>query len=193
MAEKWQGQEDPVAASDEVPVTAWIVRRKVEMTLPGLAPETPESTDGEGLDVAVDGSLGEWIPRALVELVNLQRESQLSHFRPRAEWPTALHPVRGASLSGLSDAWPRVIRAPSPRPTTVKREVDPLAQRLAVWRSWLSARPMVAFPAPELARRETVGMFVALLALWSEGEVAIAQPHPFARLEVQRVELGARG
>ena len=181
MIEKWNAQEDPVESSDEVPTTAWVVRRKIEMILP--ADKAPELSEEE---LAPDNEPSDrrWLAPSVVALQQLQQRAGQYHARPVAQWPPRLCPVLGRSLESLPLAWPHLKIRKAPAATRVYREVDPLQTRIDRWYQWLLASPRMQFPSSELSRSEVVAMFIALMLLWSQGEVSVDQTAIFQPLEV---------
>jgi chromatin segregation and condensation protein Rec8/ScpA/Scc1 (kleisin family) len=183
MVEKWNAQDDPVESSDEVPATAWVVRRKIEMVLP--RPALAEPAEPESLaSPAVTDSDHAWLEPAIACLRHLRANTSRHHERPRGEWPKARHPVRGRSIETLPRAWPRLKPRTTAAPTTVLRETDPLPKRVERWRQALAPGRPVFFPDEQTPRQEVVGMFIALLLLWSSGEVSVHQHAMFEPLEV---------
>ncbi len=181
MVETWRGERDLSQVSDEVPQTAWVVRRKVEVLLP--APEPPAE---DGTESASESPVRDWVDLAVANLKHIQAAALRYHFRPRGAWPPRSRPVRGRQITELPSAWPKLKRRTSPPPSRVYRDVDPLVERVRRWREWLSREEPARFPPPEWSREEVVRMFIALLTLWSNGDVVIEQAGTFHPLEVRR-------
>ncbi len=182
MVEKWRTDRDLIEVSEEVPQTAWVVRRKVEMLLP--APKPPPE---DPMESAPDpDARRDWVTPAVATLKRAQAEALRYHFRPRSSQPPRFRPIRGRQIGELPLAWPKLKRRISPPPTRVYREVDPVGARLRRWQEWLSREEPARFPPPDWPREEVVRMFIALLTLWSNGEVVIDQAGTFNPLEVWR-------
>ena len=181
MIEKWNAQEDPVESSDEVPATAWIVRRKIEMVLPVPSVPEPGPDDTPQEKEPVDAT---WVASASSHLQYLQHIAGRHHRRQISNWPKPLRPVRGRDIQSLPLAWPHLKLRKGPSPTKVFREADPLPARIERWRQWLAHGHRVQFPDPGLSRQEVVAMFIALILLWSRDEVFVDQRAVYAPLEV---------
>lgn len=185
MVERWNAKSDPVASSDEVPATAWVVRRKIEMALP-----RPASSElAEAIEEEPQPSRS-WLAPAIAQLECLRRQANMLHLRERSAWPQHLRPVSGRPIASLPEAWPRLKSKRIPSPTKIYREDDPIADRMQRWRHWLEHEAAVSFPSAQMGRIEVVSMFVALILLWSAGEVNVKQAQVYAALEVVLVGRG---
>lgn len=171
LSERWREAPDMLSVSDEVPVGAWVVRKKVHELLP--RPEDPADEP----DSVWTGAVPDWI-RAAVAGLAPRLETQALSF-PRPEHPARERkpaPVKAASTAHLASAWPRLRPPRKLPPVRVNPEPDPLERRLERLRSLLRERGRWRFPPAErYSRRETVALFLALLVLWHQGEVGIGQ------------------
>ena len=185
MVERWNAKSDPVASSDEVPATAWVVRRKIEMALPRpVASELAEVIEEQAQPSR------SWLAPAMAQLEGLRRQANMLHLREPSAWPERLRPVSGRPIASLPEAWPRLKSKRIPAPTKIYREDDPIADRMQRWRHWLEHEAAVSFPSAQMGRIEVVSMFIALILLWSAGEVNVEQAQVYAPLEVV---LGGQG
>lgn len=182
MVEKWYAQDDPVESSDEVPITAWVVRRKIEMVLPAL------QSAGEAVDTAPAADAlpltRDWIGPAITALQAANQVRLGYHLRSASAWPKPLRPVSGRNWPDLAQAWPNLKPKRATPSTVVRRDPDPIASRIARWHAWLAADSTVRFPAASMDRTEVVALFIALMLLWAGGDVDIQQTAAFTALEV---------
>lgn len=183
VAGRWRQHSDMLQASEEVPVAAWIVRKKVEGL---IRPDDPEP-DGPSFDPALRPA---WLDEAVEELG--ERAQGARRFWGRAasvpERPPA--PVKDPSPWKLAWSYPVLRVKKEPPPRIVAREAEPLGdhmQRLLEamssglpynFRAGLQGRP----------RPEWVAQFLAAVHLWHARSIEAEQAAPFE--EIRMVKRG---
>lgn len=179
---RWRQYNDLLEASEEVPLAAWIVRRKVE----GLVrPELPEPEL-----LTFDRDQRALWPSRGAELLKIQ-QSQAERFLPRSagvSFPRLPAPVKEASVWKLVWSFPR-LRPPKKLPfAVVKPQVAPLQEHMQSWLTRLDQQNQVVFQE-ELAhfpRRKWPVYFLAAVHLWHDQAVYLSQAHAFDHLVLQK-------
>lgn len=183
LAHHWRRAEDLLAPGDEVSLTAWVIRKKAEWLLPRPEP-APASPSAPEVDPG-------WVAEAVRRLQARREEAARRHGRPGTLPLPRFPKLLGADVARLSQSWPVAPRRARPRPVVRLRLGQAPEERLSALRRRLAERGSFPFPWPGLGGRdEVVAWFVALLTLWAEGEVELAQGDPWQPLEVRRVERG---
>lgn len=182
-SERWRETQDLLEVTDEVPVTAWVVRRKSDLLLPGEVSEEEALPEGS-TDVAP------WIPSAIEQLRRLQENASHCHARsPRLD-PMPPAPVKGASPWKLSWSWPKLKAPKSVAPHVIRPEADPVRERLAKIRRRLDAAPyhgiefndLIDSPHPT----DRIMTLLALTQLWHVNELTLEQTQAFGPIWVRR-------
>lgn len=181
LSERWREAPDMLSISDEVPVGAWVVRKKVWELLPQKEPVDLPAVNSD------PGEVPTWIEPAVRSLAECYRQTGLAYARPPIGIERSPAPVKAADAVRLAQSWPR-LRAPVvPPEVVVSADEDPLDQRLEQLRRSLHRQGRWLFPPHGRPARpaEVVATFLALLILWNQGEVEIAQPAGGGPLEVK--------
>jgi chromatin segregation and condensation protein Rec8/ScpA/Scc1 (kleisin family) len=166
--------------ADELPVAAWVVRRKGLRLIPGSADDPEPDESPPDPPWAALPALTEW----------LRQQYGANHtWGGPARWPDPLPPeIPDATPWRLRWAWPpgRAPR-PTPPPAVVVR-THPLWRRGLYVVHWLRRRPGGG-TFQELARArprpEQVDMLLVILALWARRRIAVGQDAPYGPLRVQ--------
>lgn len=187
MSRKWRVVQDMLDVSDEVPVTAWIVRRKAEVLLPRS--ESSEEPVADADPLSPDAT---WLPEARAFLTALLDRAASIHPREQGEPLSSRAPVKDASPWTLAWAYPKIPQRSAPRSQTVALDPDPIEHHIARIRSILREREWVRFR--ELTggqnRRKTVVTFLAMVHLWHHREIYAEQQESYEELHLRRTEGG---
>ncbi|MDA8193296.1 MAG: hypothetical protein M0Z53_04765 [Thermaerobacter sp.] len=183
MARHWRTADDMLEVTGEVPVTAWIVRRKAEGVL-GL-----ENPAGAEDDVAASASAAAWLTSGREILQDLIQSRGLRWGRP-AIWPGPVRiPVKDPSLGKLRAAWPPVRSRPISSPQVIEADPDPLEGRIADLRQRLrQSRQPLRLASLVLDSGHLVSHFLAIVHLWHWGEAEVEQARPYAEVWIRRGE-----
>lgn len=181
VAGRWREHSDMIEASEEVPVAAWIVRRKVE----GLVRPEVEDEEPEPFDVNKR-------PAWLVDAVeSLQHESSTGQRYWTRSIPVVIRrrpaAVKDASPWTLCWSYPRLRPRKSRPVATVAHQPLPLKVHIEEWRRRLVGGQMVAFQEAMAGEsRETwVVSFLAAAHLWHERAIEVRQNGAYAPLLLQ--------
>ena len=182
VAGRWREHSDMLQASEEVPVAAWIVRRKVEgLIRPEAEPEEP---------VALDPALKPaWVDEGVESLLTLQEAAAMRWPRPMPEQlQSAPSPVKDPSLWKLAWSYPRLRPKIVPPPQVVTRDTDPLDYHIqALWERIVPGRRLRFLEDLRgRGRDQWVAQFLALVHLWHARRVEAEQEAPFQDLWVER-------
>lgn len=183
LAGRWRQLTDMIDASEEVPVAAWIVRRKVE----GLV--RPEL---EGVEEAVfDAGLRPlWLDEAVGLLKTSFEDAARFGSRSAESAPQPLPaPVQDPSVWKILWSYPKLRVRPAIPVTVVRPSEWPLARVMGDWLDRLAGRPRLLLHE-EMAgrpRQEWAAAFVAVVHLWHEQSVELTQEQPFAPLVIASV------
>lgn len=178
---RWRQYRDMMDASEEVPVAAWIVRRKVE----GLV--RPDA-DAEEV-VAFDPDLRpDWLGQAVELLQDAFRQGAAFMGRPTAvNLRPQPAPVKDPSLWKLAWSYPKLRVKPQPPIQTVQREPLPLRQFMYALLERLGVKRRLVLHE-ELAgrsRQEWTASFLAAVHLWHERQVELNQAVAYGPLLVE--------
>ncbi len=182
VAARWRERSDMMAASEEVPVAAWIVRRKVE----GLVRPEVEETEPEPFD---PNKRPDWLTEGVEGLKKKALHGQ--RYWPHEgtlELRRLPAPVRDASPWTLAWSYPR-LRPKKARPVaTVAYQALPLRDHIEAWLDRLSGGEPVSFHEAMTGepRREWAVAFLAAVHLWHERLIDARQSEAFAPLILQR-------
>ena len=175
---RWRQLHDMIDASEEVPVAAWIVRRKVE----GLVRPEPEVDEGAGFDPLLRP---EWLDQAVTGLMARWQDAQ--RFRSRSPEPLPRRqpaPVKDPSVWKILWSYPRLREKPVPPAAEVQRHGRPLAQVMSDLLARLKIRRRLVFHEIMVGRPrdQWTEAFLAAVHLWHEQTVELSQAGPFAPL-----------
>jgi segregation and condensation protein A len=186
VAGRWREHSDMLQASEEVPVAAWIVRRKVE----GLIRPEAEPDEPVPLDPALKP---EWVGDGVAALTRLRDAAAARWPRPVPErLQMAPVPVKDPSLWKLAWSYPRLRPKSAPAPQVVARETDPLDYHMEALWTRIPAGTRIRFleGLRGRGRDQWVAQFLALVHLWHVRRVEAEQSGPFQDLWVERREEG---
>lgn len=180
MARHWRTADDMLEVTGEVPVTAWVVRRKAEGVLGLENPSGPED------DVAASAPAAAWLTSGREILQDLVQSRGLRWGRP-GTWHGPVHiPVKNPSLGKLRAAWPPVRGRPIPSPQVIEADPDPLEARIADLRQrLLHTRQPLRFASLVLDSGHLVSHFLAIVHLWHWGEAEVEQARPYAEVWIR--------
>lgn len=179
MAGRWRDAQDVLEVTDEVPMTAWIVRKKAEV----LLPPDPGAQAAEPFEPENDTRPG-WLDHAVFALQRRWEEALRMHERPVGFRPRVRAPVKNPSPWKLAWAYPQVRVKPSTPPQVVHSEPDPIADRWEMIRAELARRGgrLTFDELPARNPRARAGNFVALVQLWQSQEIELVQTDAFGVL-----------
>lgn len=185
-SERWRGAQDLLEVTDEVPITAWVVRRKSDLLLPGAPP-------AEEPLVEEPGEAAPWIPQAVEELRVLLARAQERHFGCRRIEPGPPPPVKGATPWTLAWSWPKLKRPKVIAPTRIRPETDPVRERLARIRDRMKTIGLNGIGFEELVgsarTTDRVTTLLALTQLWHRQELALDQSQAYGPIWVRAERL----
>lgn len=177
---RWRVQVDMLSVSDEVPVTAWIVRRKAE----GLVAPEVAASDPEIFDPALRPA---WMAEAIDKLSARYLAAHHFHHPPARQVPRPRVPVKDPSLWKLAWSWPRLKPKVEPPRQVVKLETQPLSTRIREVESRLEGHTeglafgvLCGSKAPD----QVVGTFLAVVHLWHRRSVNLVQPGVYGSIWV---------
>lgn len=183
---RWREHSDMLQASEEVPVAAWIVRRKVEgLIRPEAEPEEPAP-----LDPALKPA---WVDEGLGVLASLRQAAAERWTRPEPQpLRMAPTPIKDPSLWKLAWSYPRLRPKAAPEARVVTREADPLAYHMrALWDRIPPGRRMRFLEDLRgRGRDQWVAQFLALVHLWHMRRIEAEQTGAFHEVWVERREEG---
>lgn len=181
-SERWREAQDLLQVTDEVPITAWVVRRKSDLLLPGAMPE-------EDPVVAEPGDAAPWIPQAVDGLTLLQIRAQERHAGHCRIEPGPPPPVKGASPWTLAWSWPKLKIPKLSAPTRIRPEVDPVRERLARIRDRMRSTGSNGIGFDELVgsarTTDRVMTLLALTQLWHRQELALEQSQAYGPIWIR--------
>ncbi|MHB1953407.1 MAG: hypothetical protein ACYCOU_06620 [Sulfobacillus sp.] len=181
FALRWQQAENLLDVTDEVPVTAWIVRRKSDLLLPRN--EEPENDN----ETALPQTETSWLGPLISHLQELQTAANKRHRRRTTFRPQKRVSVKGATLWKLAWSWPRIKEVVVQPPQIIRAQTDPIGERLFRVRKQLASDPRW-FSLNELtqssARRDLVLTILAITQLWHAEEVDLDQRHPYGPVRI---------
>lgn len=181
-SERWREAEDLLGVTDEVPVTAWVVRRKSDLLLPGAIPDE-DITPDEPTDRA------SWISFATEQLTTLQSQAARHHARRPRQQLRSPAPVKGASAWALAWSWPKLKLPKVTAPRVIQPQADQVRERLARIRHRLAAAPNHGMGFDELvessSRLDRITTLLALTQLWHTSELNLEQNHAFGPIWVR--------
>ena len=184
LSGRWHRYHNMLEASDEVPVAAWIVRRKVE----GLVRPPSEEPESEPFD---EERRPPWLRESIEILQLCGQDAQRYLGRPVATLMAAPPPpVKDATLWKLAWSYPKVKKKEQPVVRTVARPSRPLGDYVRQLLRRLAGKPRLVLQI-ELngeAREQWVAAFLAAVHLWHGRVVQLQQTEPFGFLVVERVE-----
>ncbi len=180
---QWQAVASVDEVAEELPDTAWILRRKGQALFPEATEETPESPPG---------LRAPWLETAGVLLRDLWLQTPPGLGGP-PRWPDPTpRPPRDATPWRLALAWPtgRPRRPPAVATVVVPtrtwwRRGMALLRRLRGRPDGIEWRELAA----HWGRREGVEAFTVVMALWGRQHLSLQQERPFGPLRVQWVGL----
>lgn len=183
MIGQWREADDLYALTDEMPLTAWVVRKKAAVIVPVPASE-PED-DAAPLDT---GDWADWRELGVRTLKTLYQRGQASWGRAPSNLPRPPAPVKQATVWRLAWSWPRVRPPRVVPPVVVAAEDDPLARRIDRLRAALArAEEPIAFGGLGFrTAADRVPAFLALLHLWQRDEVALTQADSYQEIWMTR-------
>lgn len=174
VAGRWREHSDMIQASEEVPVAAWIVRKKVE----GLVrPDKPEP-ETEGFD---PGLRPVWLEEAVGHLKDqaVVGEAFLSRERESLKRPPA--PVKDPSVWKLNWSYPMLtpkkappVQTVAPGPEPLEHQMRRLMSRLAQQKSLVLQEELNGKP-----KDQWVASFLAVVHLWHVQTLNATQSEPF--------------
>ncbi|CAB1128697.1 conserved protein of unknown function [Candidatus Hydrogenisulfobacillus filiaventi] len=191
---RWRTAPDPLAWSDEMPLCAWMVKRKSQAVLPGAeADEEPSAPPEPAPDPLPWRQAG-------AALAALAREGARLRYRPPAP-PRQPPPVAGADPARLAAAFPRLRPRPLPPPRVVVRPPLLLPDVMARLEAALAAGGIYDLealcPALNLCSRGERGaraaVFLAAVVLWHQGRITARQSEPFGPIRLEGRRPGERG
>ncbi|PSR33513.1 MAG: hypothetical protein C7B46_09540 [Sulfobacillus benefaciens] len=181
---RWREAQDLLDVTDEVPVTAWVVRRKSDMLLPRPADPEPEVFDASESE---DSAL--WLSWAVAELQARFQAATQTHRRPPTITPNRVTAVKDASPWKLAWSWPKVKPLANRPVQIIPPEQDPIGERLRRIRALLQevSEPIALTALVDSHMpRETVLTFSAIVQLWHQDEIAVSQNAPFQQVWIVR-------
>ncbi len=189
VAGRWREHSNMLQASEEVPVAAWIVRRKVE----GLIRPEAEPEDPVPLDPALKPA---WVDEGVEVLASRRDAASQRCPRPEPQPLTrAPAPVKDPSLWKLAWSYPRLRPKAAPETRVVARETDPLDYHMrTLWDRIPSGRRMRFLEDLRgRGRDQWVAQFLALVHLWHARRVEAEQTAAFHEVWVERQDEGDEG
>lgn len=182
LSGRWRQLHDMLDASEEVPVAAWIVRRKVEGLVRPVVEEVAEA--GFNPDLRA-----QWLDDAVSAMQICWQDAQrlkgraaepLPHKRPAL--------VKDPSVWKILWSYPKLREKATPVVAEVPREGRPLAgimQDLLV-RLRQHHRIVLHEVMAGLPKEEWTQVFMAAVHLWHQDSVELNQSGPFAPLVLQQ-------
>lgn len=184
VALRWREHSDMLQASEEVPVAAWIVRKKVEGLIRPIEEDAPEA--GFKPD-----DRAPWIHEAVQGLQAGLNQSSQHWARPATPISRPPAPVKNPTPWKLAWSYPVLRAREVPPPRVVARESEPLSDHInqllarlaqhdgsmALQKSWMG-RP----------RGEWVAQFLAAVHLWHQRRVDAWQDEPFGTVTICHAE-----
>ncbi len=181
-SERWRGAHDLLEVTDEVPITAWVVRRKSDLLLPGATP-------AEEPGVEEPGDAAPWIPQSVQDLRVLLAQAQERHGGCRRLEPGPPAPVKGATPWTLAWSWPKLKIPKMTTPTRIQPEVDPVRERLARIRDRMKSDGLNGIGFEDLVGSprtlDRVATFLALTQLWHRRELVLEQTQAYGPIWVR--------
>ena len=184
MIGQWREADDLYALTDEMPLTAWVVRKKAAVIVPPPASEAEED-DAAPRDT---GDWAEWREFGVRTLKTVYQRGQASWGRDPTIPPRPPAPVKQATVWRLAWSWPRVRPPRVVPPVMVAAEDDPLSRRIERLRAALAeSEGPIAFGGLGLSSAvDQVPAFLALLHLWQRDEVAVTQTDSYQEIWMTR-------
>ncbi len=188
LSGRWREAFNMITVSEEVPVAAWIVLKKVE----GLVRPAEEMAEEPGFDAELRPA---WLDEAVTYLVAIGSEAdKYWGHAGAAPYPSGPIPVKEPNVWKLAWSYPRLRKKPEVPVATVGRLEFPLKALIAkLWRR-LAQRPEVVLNE-ELSgqsRGTWAVTFLAVVHLWHQGAVDLEQGGAYAPLVIRKIE-GRKG
>ncbi|NMP22434.1 hypothetical protein [Sulfobacillus harzensis] len=179
VGEHWREHSDMLAISEEMPVAAWIVKKKVEGL---IRPEEPQ-VEEPGFDLSLRPP---WLDEALWVLQEQVQRAAARWDRPGQEIVRPAAPVKDSSPWKLSWAYPNVRPKPVPPERRVAREVEPLSDHIRSLSEAVARLGRVNLQASlaDRPRPEWVARFLAAVHLWHTRAVEVEQSAAFAPIHL---------
>lgn len=188
LSGRWRESPNMIVVSEEVPVAAWIVRKKVE----GLVRPEEEVVEAPGFDTELRP---DWLDEAVTSFVKMASESDKFWGRPRATpYPSGLIPIKEPNPWKLAWSYPRLRQKPEVPVATVGRTEFPLKTLMGrLWRR-LGQKPEVVL-SQELSgesRGIWAATFLAAVHLWHQDAVDLEQGAAYGPLVIRKIN-GRKG
>ncbi|MCL5115674.1 MAG: hypothetical protein M1272_00790 [Firmicutes bacterium] len=179
VAGRWREHSDMLQASEEVPVAAWIVKKKVEGL---IRPDEPEE-EAVGFDESLRPA---WLDEALGPLQALARsaEGYIPGSAVALDRPPA--PVKDPSPWKLAWSYPVLRPKKEPPPRVVAREAEPLQHHMQRLLDQVERARQMDFHSAVAGRPrpEWVAQFLAAVHLWHARTIDAAQETPFGAIQL---------
>ncbi len=181
---RWRTYADLLEASEEVPVAAWIVRRKVEGLVQPDAPQPEQAA----FDPASRVSWPSWA----VEMLQLQAHLAQRYLSRPVHEPLRPQPapVKDASVWKLAWSFPRLRPRRQVSVAVVERKTVPLQEHMQLWIKRLRQKQRIVFQdeLAHLPRQQWPVYFLAVVHLWHDQSVRISQAQAFGPLILEERE-----
>lgn len=179
VAGRWREHSDMLQASEEIPVAAWIVKKKVEGL---IRPDDPEP-ETPGFDLALRP---EWLEDAVSVLRNLEDSALMRWGRVGAPLPRPPAPVKDPSPWKLSWSYPTLRPKPAPLERRVAREPEPLSAHIETLYHAVCGEGRVKLQQSLTGRSrpEWVATFLAAVHLWHARRVQAEQGVAFGPIDI---------
>ncbi len=185
VAGRWREHSDMLQASEEIPVAAWIVKKKVEGL---IRPDDPEP-EGPTFDLSLRP---EWLEDAVSELRNLEDRALMRWGRVGEPLPRPPAPVKDPSPWKLSWSYPTLRPKPAPIERRIAREPEPLSVHIEMLYQTVQGEGQLRLQQSLMGRPrpEWVARFLAAVHLWHARRVQAEQGVPFGPIDLTPADGG---
>lgn len=188
MSQQWRDAESVLDITDEVPLTAWVVRKKAE----SLLPRPQEDAIAETINPYDNVAWQQWLMETREGLEELFAASKQYHGGDRNSRHVLIRPgIKGASLGKLMASWPKLRPKKAPTPRIVAVDSDPLGVRIERVQQIVretGERVSFAFLNQEPTAQEIVGNFLAVIHLWNQRIINVSQAYSYGDIWLEAEE-----
>lgn len=179
MASHWRIAEDVLDVTDQVPLTAWIVKRKAQGVL--VEPDDDGDVDSED-----DKDVAPWLMDAVNYLTRLASD-RLPRFGRMVGWLGPVRvPIKDPNVWKLSWSWPQLRVRVTPTPRIISAKVDPLDDQIVQLQRRLGECDGPWKLSEWKDTGSPVSRFLAVVHLWHRGAAEAQQADSYAEIWVSR-------
>lgn len=179
---RWRQSANMLGISEEVPVAAWIVRRKVE----GLIRPDDDEVEPQPYNLDLRAI---WLSEAVERLTMMKTMADRFWSRPSGvPQRLAPAPVKEPSLWKLAWSYPRLLAKPKAAVQTVGRSEVTLANLMRDLLHRLDRRRTMVLhdELKDQSREKWAGTFLAAVHLWHQQIVDLYQGEAYAPLVIEK-------